>query len=174
MNINFLDLQSIFNQQIDLLLSSSGLTTKCQFNFGVSKKNICPNCIYDPNLKKSSNKYKTGGPVLFGSGKICPYCNGIGFYGEIKTEDAYLAIIWDYKKWINPPTNIAGFDGMIQTISDKKILYSIRQCKDMTVIVNPDLSNPTFTLYSEPNFVGLGDNNYIFCMWQKTGTKNVT
>ena len=172
MNINFLDLQGLFNQQMSLLLSSSGLTTKCQFNFGVSKKNICSNCIYDPNLKKSSNKYKTGGPVPFGSGKICPYCNGIGFYGETNTEDAHLAIIWDYKKWINPPTNIATFDGMIQTISDKKLLFSIRQCKDMTVIVNPDLSNPTFVLYSEPNFAGLGDNNYIFCMWQKTGTKN--
>jgi hypothetical protein len=172
MSINFPNLQSIYNDQMNLLLDSSGLTTKCQFNFGVSKKNICPNCIYDPNLKKSSNKYKTGGPVPFGVGKICPYCNGVGSYGETITSEEYLAVLWDYKKWINPPTNLASFDGMIQTICNKNLLSSIRKCKDMTVIVNPNIANPTFTLYGEPNFAGLGDNNYLFCTWQKTGSKN--
>jgi hypothetical protein len=38
MSINFPNLQSIYNDQMNLLLGSSGLTTKCQFNFGVRKK----------------------------------------------------------------------------------------------------------------------------------------
>jgi hypothetical protein len=167
--VNFNQLQNIYKNQIDLLLASTGLTTECEFNFGVSKQNICPNCIYDVGLKKSSGKYKTGGPISFALGKICPYCNGVGFYGEQKSETGYLAIIWDYKKWINPPPNINNPEGFIQTICDKTYLPNIRQCKDITIIYNTTGSNPVFRLYGEPNPAGLGDNNYLFCMWEKIG-----
>jgi formylglycine-generating enzyme required for sulfatase activity len=173
MIINFNNLKGIYNKHINMLLDSTGLTTRCQFNFGVSKKSLCPNCIYDPNLKKSSNKYKVGGPVEFGIGKICPVCNGIGSYGEVLSEDAYLAVLWNYKDWVNPPSNITNPEGLIQTICSKDLLAKIRQCKDMTVVVNENLANPVFKLNGEPNFAGLGDNNYIFCIWQKTGSQNI-
>ncbi len=173
MIINFSNFKDIYNNQIDMLLASTGLTTRCQLNFGISKKSLCTNCIYDPNLKKSANKYKTGGPVEFTAGKICPVCNGVGSYGEILTEDIYLAILWNYKHWISPPTNISNPEGFIQTICSKTLLHKIRQCKDMTVVVDETLSNPVFSLYEEPNFAGLGDNNYIFCMWKKTGAQNI-
>jgi hypothetical protein len=167
--LNFNNLQNIYKKQIDMLLASNGLTTECEFNFGVSKKNICPNCIYDVALKKSSGKYKNGGPISFALGQICPYCNGIGFYGEEKFTVGYLAIIWDYKKWINPPPTINNPEGFIQTICDKTYLSTIKQCKDITVIHNQAGSNPIFKLHGEPNPAGLGDNNYIFCIWEKIG-----
>ena len=173
MIINFSNFKDIYNNQIDMLLASTGLTTRCQLNFGISKKSLCSNCIYDPNLKKSANKYKIGGPVEFTAGKICPVCNGVGSYGEILTEDIYLAILWNYKHWISPPTNISNPEGFIQTICNKSLLHKIRQCKDMTVVIDENLSNPVFSLYEEPNFAGLGDNNYIFCMWKKTGAQNI-
>ena len=166
--VNFAGLKTLYNNQMDMLLASSGLATEVTFTFGVSKKQLCPNCIFDPNLKKSANKYKSGGPVSFDLGKICPYCNGVGYYGETNTETGYLAIIWDYKKWINPPTNIAISDGMIQTICDKAYLPSIRQCKDIMVLY-PSTNNKKhkFQLYGEPSPAGLGDNNYIITMWTK-------
>lgn len=163
---NFSNLQNIYNTQMDLLLSSSGLTTKCLLNFGISKKNICPNCIYDPALKKSSNKYKNGGPVPFDLGQLCPYCYGAGFSGEEKTETVYLAIIADNKKWINPPANIAIPDNMIQTICNKTYYSSLKQCKDMTVIYDELGDNPKYSLYNDPTHVGLGDNNYIIAIWK--------
>lgn len=166
--VDFAGLKAIYNNQMDMLLASTGLATEITFIFGVSKKLLCPNCIFDPNLKKSANKYKTGGPVDFSLGQICPYCNGIGYYGETNSETGYLAIIWDYKKWINPPMNIGEPDGMIQTICDKTYLSSIKQCKEI-VVVYPGINNKQhkFQLYGEPNPAGLGDNNYIFCMWKK-------
>jgi hypothetical protein len=172
MAINFPNLQNIFNSQIDLLLSSNGLTTKCLFNYGITNTSVCPNCIYDPNLKKSSNKYKNGGPIPFVLGMICPYCNGIGFYGVSKSDEAYLAIIWDYKKWINPPINVNIADGYIQTICPKKYINNIKQCKDLTVFYYENGNNPTFQLYGEPNPIGLGDNAYLTCVWKKVGTQN--
>jgi hypothetical protein len=163
---NFLNLQSLYNSQIDSLLASTGLTTKCELNFGISKKNICPNCIFDPSLSKSSNKYKTGGPITFTLGTICPYCNGIGYYGETDKELVYLAIIADQKKWINPPANIAIPDGSIQALSKKEYLASIKKCQSMTVLYSTTNTNPQFTLYTAPVLLGLGDNNYIMTMWK--------
>lgn len=169
---NFPNLQNIFNQQINLLLSNTGLTTRCDFNFGVTNNNICPNCIYDVSLKKSSGKYRVGGPIEFTLGKICPYCNGTGSYGLEYKETGYLAIIWDYKKWISPPIQINNPEGYIQTICHKNYLSQIKQCKDITVIYNNSGSNPIFQLYGEPNPAGLGDNEYLFCMWKKIGVNN--
>lgn len=166
--INFKLLQELYNNQMDMMLSPEGLTTKIIYNFGTNKKRLCPNCIYDPNLKKSSNKYKSGGPIQFDIGRMCPYCNGIGYDLETSSSESYIAIIWDYNKWINPPPDIAQPDGMIQTISNKTSLWDIRQCSDMEVIY-PGTNNKTqkFVLYGEPNPAGLGDNNYIISIWKK-------
>lgn len=163
---NFPNLQNLYNKQMDLMLGSSGLTTKCTLNFGVSKKNICPNCIFDAALKKSSNKYKAGGPIVFPVGQLCPYCFGVGYYGEEKKEVVYLALVTDNKKWINPPTNIAISDSMIQSICHKQYYSSIKQCKDMTVILDETKDNPKYNLYGDPTPAGLGDHNYIIAMWK--------
>ena len=169
---NFSHLQQLYNKQINLLLANNGLTTRCDFNFGVTNNNICPNCVYDVSLKKSSGKYKIGGPVPFDLGKICPYCNGIGSYGLTHTSTGYLAIIWDYKKWINPPPTIDNPEGYIQTLCHRDYLSDIRRCKDMTVIYTSIGANPVFQLYGEPNPAGLGDNEFLFCMWKKIGVSN--
>lgn len=173
MDINFPNLQAIYNKHIDLLLSSTGLTTLCQFNYGVTNLELCPNCIYDVNLKKSAGKYKNGGPVPFALGKICPYCNGSGSYGIVKSDTGYLGVIWDYKKWINPPPLIDNPEGYIQTICGKEYLSRIRQCKDLVIFYHKNNANPIFQLHGEPTPAGLGDNNYLFTMWKKIGVSNV-
>lgn len=165
---NFSSLQKIYDQQMNMLLSSTGLTTKCQLNFGTTKKNLCPNCIYDPGLKKSSNRYKTGGPVPFAVGQMCPYCYGVGFYGEDKSSIVYLAIIADHSKWINPPINVAIPDNMIQTICKMDLYDDLRQCKSMSVLYNDNGANPSYTLYADPTPAGLGNHNYLFAMWKNT------
>ena len=51
---HFKALQNIFNTRMGSLLSADGLTTECRFNYGVTNTSVCPNCIYDVGLKKSS------------------------------------------------------------------------------------------------------------------------
>lgn len=167
--INFTELKSIYNTHIDYILANDGLTTECVLSFGDTKRNICPNCIFDVNLKKSSNQYKSGGPIPFTYGQLCPYCNGIGYYGETNTQNIFIAIIWDYKKWINTPaTNIMNPEGYIQTICKKELLSSLRKAKYLDVIY-PGSNNKyqRFQLYAEPTPGGLGDNNYLITMWKK-------
>lgn len=155
---------------MDSLLGQEGLSTEVIFTYDSNKKRLCPNCIFDVNLKKSANKYKTGGPLPFNLGRICPYCNGAGYDSDSTSSTGYLAVVWDYRKWINPPPDIAQADGMIQTISNVSYLWDIRQCKNMSVVYPGPKNKPhKFVLYGEPNPCGLGDNNYIVCMWKKAG-----
>lgn len=166
--VDFEALKNLYNSQMDSLLSQSGLTSQVTFLYDSNKKNLCPNCIFDVSLKKSANKYKSGGPIPFDLGRICPYCNGAGYDADSSSSDGYLAIVWDYKKWINPPPDIAQPDGMIQTICNKSYLSNIKQCKSMNIIYPGSNNKPhKFILYGEPNPCGLGDNNYIMCMWKK-------
>lgn len=174
MTIDFSALQSVYNDQMNMLLANTGLTTRCLLNYGITKKDICPNCIYDPNLKKSANKYKTGGPKPFVNGRICPYCNGAGYHGLIKVDEVYLAVIWDYKYWINKPINIQNPTGMIQTICHRSLFDKLKKAKDLTIIYRDANSNPLFKLSEEPNPIGLGDNNYLICNWERTGISAIT
>lgn len=153
---------------MDMVLASTGLASQVKFNFTGTKRTICPNCIYDPNLKQSANKYNGTGPIPFATNQICPYCGGAGFYGEEEVATGYLAVVWDYKKWINAPNNLATPEGMIQTISDITYLPNILKCTTMEVVYPSSNNEPhRFELYGEPSPAGLGDNNYIFCMWKK-------
>jgi len=158
--------KKLFNQQMDTFLSSSGLSTECVLNYGTKNLSQCPNCIYDSALKKSANIYKTNGPVSFGAGQICPYCRGVGLYGEAKTESIYLAVLWDYKSWIIKPINIENPTGYIQTICHKDYTTKILQAQDITIpSLNPEPA--TFILDAEPTPAGLGDQNYIISQWKK-------
>ena len=159
---------------MNMLLANNGLTTKCLLNYGISKKDLCPNCIYDPNLKKSANTYKTGGPKPFVNGRICPYCNGAGYHGLVKVDEVYLAVIWDYKYWINKPINIQNPAGMIQTICHRSLFDKLKKAKDLTIVYRDTNTNPLFKLSEEPNPVGLGDNNYLICNWERTGISSIT
>lgn len=172
--INFTELQAIYKTQMDQLLSPTGLTTKCLLNFGTTKKNLCINCVYDPILKKSANKYKTGGPRPFIMGMVCPYCKGAGFYGNTQVEEVYLAVIWDYKDWLIKPINVENAKGMVQTICDRTLFHKIRQCENMTVVYTDNTNNPLFELLEEPNPAGLGDNNYLISTWKRIGVSSIT
>jgi hypothetical protein len=166
--VDFNALRSVYNAQIDSMLANNGLSSECRLNFGVTKRDLCPNCIYDVNLKKSASKYKNGGPTPFTLGMLCPYCNGVGYFGSESFQTIYMMIIWDYKEWITTPDNIQNPEGFVQAIGSKSDLVVIRQCKDMGIIY-PSNNNylPKFQLFAEPTPCGLGDNNYIVSMWKK-------
>lgn len=172
--IDFRELQATYITQMDQLLAPTGLTTRCLLNYGVAKKNICPNCIYNPSLKKSTNKYKTGGPRPFPQGMICPYCKGSGFYGNIQVEEVYLAVIWSYKDWVIKNINIENPTGMIQTICDRTLYSKFKKCENMTVVYTENsAANPLFQLDEEPNPAGLGDNNYLITNWKRIGVSPI-
>lgn len=55
----------------------------------------CENCVYDPIGKKSSNRYRTGGPIPFATGFPCPVCNSEGKRQKIVTENGKFLCNWN-------------------------------------------------------------------------------
>jgi hypothetical protein len=166
MNLDLTPFKAIYNEAIDILLASTGLTTPCKLIFESTKLQQCPNCIYDSISKKSSNRYKSGGPINFSNGQTCPYCLGVGTTSNsIADELVYFALITNSKNFINVVNTP---DIVAQTICSIDYLSKIRQCSK--IIFNTDiagLSNNIFIRQSEPQPVGLGDNRYIFTNWKR-------
>ena len=95
------DLKALFNNAISSLFEDTALTVACTLYFGVTRYEDCANCIYDPIGRKSSNRFQNGGLVPFRYGTICPVCTGDGKKPIITTENLNLAVIYDYKSFLN-------------------------------------------------------------------------
>lgn len=168
-------LKTLYTNMIDSLLETSALTVPCRLIFGDTKWTLCPNCIYDAVGKKSSGRYKTGGPISFTHG-MCPYCNGVGRIPAESTDDTvYLMPIWDSKNWmarndggISSPVNPEEY---VQTLSQLATTYSkIKKAKKIVIDTNIENYNRNhFERYGEPGIVGWGASSYVLTMWKKIG-----
>lgn len=160
--------KNIYNEAIDILLSSTGLTTPCKLVYESTKPQACPNCVFDPMSKKSANIYKTGGPLVFANGQTCPYCLGHGTTTNfINEEEVYFALLTNSKDFISYNVNEPNI--VAQTICSINYLDKIRKCSKIIFNSNiTSLSNNIFIRANEPQPVGLGDNRYIFTNWARS------
>lgn len=102
------------------------------------KMEYCPNCTFDPQSKRSSNIWKSGGPAPFPSGALCSLCNGKGQRANQVTKLIRLLCHSNIKKFINLPPQLEIPDGTIQTKGHISDLEFVLQAEEM--IVQPDLS----------------------------------
>ena len=94
------NMKGLFKDAIDALLEDTALTLPCTLYYGVTRWESCSNCTYDPIGKKSSNRYQDGGPVPFPFGGVCPVCNSVGKRPVITTDTLNLAVIFNYKDFL--------------------------------------------------------------------------
>ena len=98
----------------------------CELIYPVTKNSLCPNCIYSPRKRQSSNVYKAGGPVPFENHTICPWCGGTGRSSRAVTEDIRLRVYWRQKDWvIDTPVEIP--DGSVMVIGYMKDLPKVEK-----------------------------------------------
>ena len=96
---------------VDALISGN-TGQDCQLVYPITKNSVCPNCIYSPRQRKSSNMYKDGGPVPFENHTICPWCGGEGRSSRAVKENVRLRVYWTPKDWMitgaveNPDTSV--------------------------------------------------------------------
>lgn len=160
--------KDLFKTMIDSLLIEGSLSLPCKLIYENSLKNECINCEIDPLSKRSSGIYKSGGPISFIDGQICPYCGGLGFLQASNEETVHLLVLFDYKTWINFKSDVKAPDGMIQTICGIDLLPKIKNANRLIVDTNLNgLTRNIFTRDSDPQPAGLGDNHYIFTFWKK-------
>ncbi len=162
------DIKSLFDNAISSLLEDGALTVQCTLHFGVTRYDDCANCVYDPVGRKSSNRFQTGGPGPFRNGGICPICGGAGKKPVIKTENINLGIIYDYRDFLGISTPVNAPDGFIQTVSKKETIPKLLRAKELQPsIAIKNYVDSRFERASEPQPVGFGNDNFVFCNWKR-------
>ena len=170
--INFSALKQLYNDSIDSMLSDNGLVVPCTVKYSdIGRDTVCPNCIFDPISRLSSNRYNGTGPINFATGSICPVCVGEGtIVASSKSEILNLAVIFDSKYFLNWPAsrNIDIPAGTVQTICKMTLVSKILQAQ--SIIVDNNLNNYGNYEYSrsgDPQPCGLGDHRYITTIWSR-------
>lgn len=168
---NLLNMQfkNLYNNAIDHLISQQGLAVPCLLEYDSLKKDLCPNCIFDPILNRSSNVFKHGGPAPFSENSICPVCIGNGIIDMSKKETVYLALIFNSKYWLNWNSNSVNIaNNKAQSISKIDLLPKLQNCKQIILDTNTSAyGDRRYSRINEPEICGLGENRYIITMWEK-------
>jgi len=127
---------SSHEQIVDSLISSN-IGQDCQLVYPVTKNSVCPNCIYSPRQKKSSNIYKEGGPVPFENHTICPWCGGEGRSSRAVKENIRLRVYWTSKDW-SITGAVENPDTAVMIIGYMYDLPKVEKCD--TILLNKNLS----------------------------------
>ena len=165
----------LHKDMISALLESGACTRPCKMVFTGSKMESCPNCIYDPIGRKSSNRYVDGGPIPFQG--ICPMCNGIGLIQNVSYETIDLMVIFDSREWIKTstaqriiPRAEQTAETWAQTICSSTQWSKLEQASE--IILDTDLEGYNVNRYireGEPEGCGLLNSDFIAVMWKRSG-----
>ena len=130
----------------------------CRFHYPV-KKVPCPNCI--TTASGLSGRYKSGGPIPFSDGELCPYCFGNGIFEESVVEEGLLIVLFDSKMWFEPSKSSMMPDNTALVIGDRTKTWDMIVRAERVVLDTGVYGEGTvYKLFGEPLPVGLlaGDN----------------
>lgn len=131
-------------------------------------RNRCENCITNTIGGRSSNTYRSGGPIPFNRGLVCPLCNGRGFKLTENTEDITLRVYWNKKDWVDVDFQVDVPDNFVQTIGYISDLPKLNRCKQ--IIINKNVSGYEtyrFVRASESYPFGLKQDRYVATFWRR-------
>lgn len=121
---------------VDELIDNEYIGSTCVLYF--PKINVeCSNCYFDSINHKSSNKYKTGGPISFDFG-ICPYCHGVGLIDDVETKDINARLYWNPHDW-KKITNIVSPNASILMIGYQTDLSHLIRADYIKIHKNTDI-----------------------------------
>lgn len=113
---DFSDVISGAGEAFTDVLNNNGTTCLLYFQGLVQP---CVNCQFDPIGKKSANRWRTGGPLSFPDGTICPQCGGAGTTVTEYTDSIKLTIDHNLSgsraKYITSMPNIRNPESIIRT-----------------------------------------------------------
>lgn len=133
----------------------------------------CQNCLPDPIGRKSSNIWKTGGPLPFSNGSICPLCDGVGRRASEASEVVQMLCAWEPKSFFYP---LPGVDlrvpyGIVQTKFYLTDLPKVEQCDHMIFqIAIEGIAKRPYKLLGEPgDRSNIIQGRYATASWERAG-----
>ena len=114
----------------------------------------CNNCVFDSIGRRNMNAYRTGGPIPFGQGQVCPVCNGKGTINAPEvTKIIHMVLRWNPAHFAiaNRQTDIQMPFGIIETEGWIKDVPDILQSRVMIAqLPLQPIINARFELFSQP------------------------
>lgn len=160
--------KNLFNSAIDGILDQHALSTPCNLRYVSTDRIYCNNCIYDPILNRSYNKYNSTGPVSFPEGSICPVCGGQGKIICDTNEIIYMAIIFDSKYWMNwGPQFVQVPNLAAQSLCSITLMPKILNCTAMNLVNVNNYDSGLYSKAGQPTPMGLGEHKYILTNWTR-------
>jgi hypothetical protein len=162
------DIRQIAEDAISDLIDQLG--KDCRLVYPPSMRN-CDNCTPDTIGRKSTNRYRDGGPMPFSVG-TCPMCNGTSKVATENSEVIRLLCDWSPSQYtIAKPGNIRIPDGYVETKGYVKDLPKVKKCQEM--ILQTDIEpycRYKYTLAGEPVDSGnIVQGKFFVCLWRRSG-----
>jgi hypothetical protein len=132
------------------------------------KREKCENCIVNTLGGRSSNFYRTGGPIPFSRGTNCPLCGGEGFKYIETTGSVELRIYYDKKNFIDVGSGTDVPSNVIQTVGLMDDYEKLTKSKELLVDVGKH-NQGRYKRISEPYNQGFKQNptQYVVIFWER-------
>lgn len=138
----------------------------------------CGNCIFDVIGKKSSNRWRTGGPSFFPPNTICPVCNGVGTRATENSETITMLLDFDIKNWLLPGQ--FGLDtelllrvpnGMCRSKGFLTDMPKVMRATDAILATNDEaFLRLKYQLVGEPlDTSNIVQGRYFYAYWRRSG-----
>tara|TARA_R100000008_G_C3584317_1_gene170969 strand:+ start:1195 stop:1686 length:492 start_codon:yes stop_codon:yes gene_type:complete len=132
------------------------------------KKERCINCFTNTIGGRSVNSYRSGGPVSFNRGSLCPLCGGEGFKNVEFTKDVELRVYYNRKEFIDVGVEADIPSNVIQTVGLMSDYADIMKAKELLVSVGSQ-NQGRYKRISEPYPQGFKQNptQYVVIFWER-------
>ena len=133
-----------------------------------ARQQRCENCITNTIGGRSTNFFRTGGPIPFSRGRNCPLCGGSGFKEIDSTESIELRIYYNRKDFIDVGFNADIPNNVIQTVGYTDDYEKLVKAEELLVDVGTH-NQGRYKRISEPYNQGFKQNptQYIVIFWER-------
>jgi hypothetical protein len=131
----------------------------------------CPNCLWDSVTNRSSNRPRSGAPIPFAPGGICPMCNAKGRSEQEVSENIVFKCTWDPKAFTYPLQNL-DLTVPNSVVETKGYLTDLpKVMKASYIVVNLPMApfvRQRFKLMGEPGDPSnIVQNRYMVAYWKQ-------
>ena len=132
------------------------------------RKDRCGNCITNTIGGRSVNTYRTGGPISFNRGSLCPLCGGKGYKAVEETKNVELRVYRNRRDFINVGFNVDIPNNVIQTVGLMSDYDDLTKAKELLIDVGA-YNQGRYKRISEPFVQGFKQNptQYIVLFWER-------
>ena len=132
------------------------------------KQERCSNCFTNTIGGRSVNSYRSGGPIAFNRGTLCPLCGGKGVKEVESTASVELRVYYNRRDFIDVGFEADVPNNIIQTVGLMSDYAKITKAKELLVPVGA-YNQGRYKRLSEPFPQGFKQNptQYMVIFWER-------